>query len=618
MQNEFQRRPVNEVPDDLSLLRQYEPVLRLTKGELFMPTAVGPYVAYCSLWAGEQDAEATCVVAGGELSLERLCQEGITHQERALSLRFVREPLGRTEYRRWRREPRERLDATTRFTTTGMFGRLIDAGFRGSLLVRGKVAAGLAAAAEIAYREELEADRFTYYGRVVREGGYICLQYWLFYAMNDWRSTFSGVNDHEADWELITVYLTAAPGHAPQPRWVALSSHEHQGDSLRRRWDDPELRRQGNHPVAFAGAGSHSGAFVPGDYVISVDPQPLRAAIAFARRARRLLAPWRTDAESASGFGIPFIDYARGDGLAIGPEQEAQWQAVLIDDDTSWVRDYIGLWGLDTYDRFGGERAPAGPRYERDGSVRFAWANPLGWAGLLKVPSGDEEADELLTDRVRALERELRDLDDAIDRERSTLRGLLTQARSLEVHDYARRLADARRGEVAQHEDKLNEMVEHRARLAEERRIHLDTLRRPQPAEHPQAHLTARYGPRSEEQAQRRYFLKLWAVVSTPLLLAGVIVILVAPPLAWATTVVLLIAAFLGVEAFAHRRFFSYVGSVLLLVTVIVVTAGFLVLFRQHWRLALSVVIGVAAVALLAGNLRDLRHGWRRGRDDDV
>ena len=29
----------------------------------------------------------------------------------------------------------------------------------------------------------------------------------VFYPMNDWRSTLSGVNDHEADWEQVTVLL---------------------------------------------------------------------------------------------------------------------------------------------------------------------------------------------------------------------------------------------------------------------------------------------------------------------------------------------------------------------------------------------------------------------------
>ena len=35
---------------DLALLRAYEPVVRFTEGELFLPTAVGPYVERCGLW----------------------------------------------------------------------------------------------------------------------------------------------------------------------------------------------------------------------------------------------------------------------------------------------------------------------------------------------------------------------------------------------------------------------------------------------------------------------------------------------------------------------------------------------------------------------------------------
>jgi hypothetical protein len=34
------------------LLRAHEPVVRFTKGALFFPTAVAPYVAHCSLWRG--------------------------------------------------------------------------------------------------------------------------------------------------------------------------------------------------------------------------------------------------------------------------------------------------------------------------------------------------------------------------------------------------------------------------------------------------------------------------------------------------------------------------------------------------------------------------------------
>ena len=44
-------------PTDLALLRTYEPVVAFTAGELFLPTAVGPYVARCSLWADDSGGE---------------------------------------------------------------------------------------------------------------------------------------------------------------------------------------------------------------------------------------------------------------------------------------------------------------------------------------------------------------------------------------------------------------------------------------------------------------------------------------------------------------------------------------------------------------------------------
>ena len=53
---------MDPAPSGRALLRAYEPVLRFTAGELFLPTAVGPYVARCSLWAGGPDRAAAPLV----------------------------------------------------------------------------------------------------------------------------------------------------------------------------------------------------------------------------------------------------------------------------------------------------------------------------------------------------------------------------------------------------------------------------------------------------------------------------------------------------------------------------------------------------------------------------
>ncbi len=74
------------------------------------------------------------------------------------------------------------------------------------------------------------------------------------------------------------------------------------------------------------GAGSHASYFAPGEYVFSVRPKPVRRALRMVDTARQV---WReslrqgmsdpTDGEWSEAFAVPFIDYARGDGLRVGP-----------------------------------------------------------------------------------------------------------------------------------------------------------------------------------------------------------------------------------------------------------------------------------------------------------
>jgi hypothetical protein len=108
---------------DLELLRSYEPVIRYTEGELFFPSAVGPYTAQCSLWAGTAEGESELIVPHGELTLGRLGEQGRLDQERPLYMQFVAEPFGRRAYRRWRRSLSRRLRTGGRLTTTGLLGR---------------------------------------------------------------------------------------------------------------------------------------------------------------------------------------------------------------------------------------------------------------------------------------------------------------------------------------------------------------------------------------------------------------------------------------------------------------------------------------------------------------
>jgi hypothetical protein len=600
-------------PDDLALLRAYEPVVAFTAGELFFPTAVGPYVERCSLWADDAaETRGEQLVPAGELTAAELARLGRVHRDRPLHLRFVNGPLDRAALRRWRREERPRLQGSDRLAAVGVFTRVVDSLLRVSLLLRGRVPGGLAAAAEVASREHLGPDRFAYHGRVVRDGGYVVLQYWYFSVFNDWRSTFAGVNDHEADWEMVGVYLADLP-EGPEPRWVAASSHDHAGDELRRRWDDPLLRREGAHPVIFAGAGSHAGYFVPGDQIVAIELPFLRRIVDGATRVWRRIAPGSRESIPREAFALPFLDYARGDGLTIGPAHPQTWDAIVIDDATPWVRDFRGLWGLDTRDAFGGERAPAGPRYERAGTVRPSWVDPVGWAGLQKVaPGGDlgtggEQAH--LAASVDELEREQRRLDDDIATARIELRTLSAQVTSFAQYADMRNTAVARRAELARRERDLAAAYLQRSRVVEELAVHRDTLRHPWPTEPPDAHLSGAPPTqvRGREERERRRLLRVWAAVSTPLLVLTIVVLLIGPPWAFATSVAVFLVAFLGVEAAARGRLLGFAGGLVSTVLTVAVVIAFAAGLVSNWRAVLAVVLGLAALVLLVTNIRELR-----------
>jgi hypothetical protein len=578
--------------DDLALLAAYEPIVQFNEGELFFPTAVEDHVACCDLMERVAGQPPRVVMPRGELTLERLAEVGAANPGPGMYLRLVDEPFSRTRTTIWRhRSDRPRFQHASRLARVGVLSRVVDALNRISLFFRGKVAKGTEAAAETLYREQMRTDHHPYYGRVVRSGGYLALQYWFFYPFNDWRSRIYGVNDHEADWEQVVVYLAEQTEGSPMPSWVVFSAHDETGDDLRRRWDDPDLTLVGDHPVVHAGLGSHSGAYLQGEYLTSFDPPAFKGFIRISRKLTRRLLPW-TRGNAQAGVGIPYIDYARGDGLAIGPGQDRQWTGVLIGDDTPWVFHYQGLWGNDTADPLGGERGPAGPRYERSGAVRQPWGDVVGWSGLSKVAPNHELAHELITRRLEMLDDELRELADDYEERRTRLR------------------ADVASGVIvgASHEAELNKLAADRVRLSDERARLERRLASPPPEPGPHDHLRHRHVPAERETTVRLRLLSGWSAVSTPLLL-GVLGLVFLPdrPAAIMSTVIAWTVVVLGVEAVARRHFASYLLGVLVLLGVGMLVSAFAwSVVTWGWRYAVTGTFWVLAIVLLVANVQEL------------
>ena len=204
--------------------------------------------------------------------------------------------------------------------------------------------------------------------------------------MNDWRSTFGGVNDHEADWEQVTVFLVPLDEDAERANrrdgsdvlrvgWVAFSSHDETGDDLRRRWTTR----------------TSPGSITPTRSCMPApDPIPARTCRAntwCASNRQRCTVFLRSSAG-------PVRCSSRGHGITRRPALAFRMSTTNAATGSTSGRVHRTP-GRRSYQRrnvvgpglqrplgaghrrsVGGERAPAGPRYERNGTIRPSWADP--------------------------------------------------------------------------------------------------------------------------------------------------------------------------------------------------------------------------------------------------
>ena len=609
-----------DATNSAALLRSFEPVLRFTKGEWFYPMDVEPYVRSCSLWVQHPDEEAVCVVPQGKLTLETLGQQPL---DSADAVHYLKIPAPEKSRKRslWARLfprhaaggpdwPKETFRAGRgRLARVGYVSRLADALFSLALLLRGRVPGEDVEGARVMYGDLMEKEEhYQYHGRVVRQAGWIVLQYWLFYSFNDWRSNFFGANDHEADWEKVFVYLSESESGEILPEWVAYAAHEEAGDRLRRRWDDPELEKIDEHPVVYVCAGSHASRYFRGEYLTELE-FPLPRSFARARKAARLF--WYrtlrqyTEKDPSELFTIPFVDYGRGDGLSVGPDQDREWDPPRLMEDPvpSWVSGYRGLWGLYTRDPFEGEDAPSGPMYDRDKTVSREWYDPVGWAGLDKVPTRAEELADILEQRSEIEER--RDgLRTEILQKSRDLRRLGIAAEATRGRSHLRELHEAQRGRIAElsrEVDGLREELSTEGVLSEALDDHANRLRN---GERPpaNAHIARAARPLPESEARTGRVAQLWASISVAVVLLMLTGILVYQRQHLLFALVFAIAVLAFVEAGFRKRLGRFMVSVNIGLSVV---GAFVLLDRFFWQI---IVLSVLAVGLyiLWENLREL------------
>jgi hypothetical protein len=191
------------------------------------------------------------------------------------------------------------------------------------------------------------------YGRYDKVDGTIVLQYWYLYEYNFWSLQYPAGDlvwqAHEGDWEVVTIVLD----EERQPVEAGYSQH---CGGERRGWATVPKASGSDHPLVYAGTGSHANLFAPGPHPIDLACYPPQAQ-AFFRV-----------------FGVTPLD-VNVPGRMLGPETTA---IEVVHQEPLWLW-FPGTWGETQYVHapaplgtlpFG--TSPVGPRYQDE------WIDPVG------------------------------------------------------------------------------------------------------------------------------------------------------------------------------------------------------------------------------------------------
>nr|MBA3703202.1 hypothetical protein [Rubrobacteraceae bacterium] len=371
------------------------------------------------------------------------------------------------------------------------------------------------------------------------------------------------------------------------------------------------VEKVGEHPVIYVGAGSHASYYAPGEYLTELTlplPKPM------ARTTSSIRSFWETKlgqyvgdgGEGGGYFSIPFVDYARGDGLSVGEGGDRAWEEprLLADPIPDWVSGYRGLWGLYARDPFEGEDAPAGPMYNRDKSVNRAWYDPVGWAGLDKVPPPTETLQAILEQRADIISR-CGALRAEIDDKSRRLKKLGTELAAIRDRSHLDAPYEEGARLVAELSGELDRL---RARLATDEAVsesleeYADRLRAGErdPA---RAHISRAHRPASEDELRVSRVAEGWAAISVSLMLISFVGIAMFEREHLISMLVFSIAFFAFVEAGFRGRLVNLVSSANIGLAVV---ATLIIIYEFFWQLVVAAVL-VVGLYVLWDNVRELR-----------
>jgi hypothetical protein len=240
--------------------------------------------------------------------------------------------------------------------------------------------------------------------------------------------------------------------------------------------------------------------------------------------------------------------------------------------------------------------------YERDGSPRPSWLDPLGFAGLDQVPPPPREIEALEREQERIGECQS-ELERLIPQETALLQELGVRLDSMRGSPHLASESQTLEAQTADRSAKLRELRKERF----ENVAVLDGLRRrlerrrAGEADDPRAHITRAAEPVAPETLRFNRAAEIWAALSISALLIGLAILMLASPSnVWAELVVLVIA-FIVAESVLRGTFARTVNKLAVLAALVAIA----VLFVRYWELVVVAVLLALAAFLLYQRFRE-------------
>jgi hypothetical protein len=240
--------------------------------------------------------------------------------------------------------------------------------------------------------------------------------------------------------------------------------------------------------------------------------------------------------------------------------------------------------------------------YDRDKGISREWYDPVGWAGLDKVPTSDEELET-----VRRRVEDIRSRGEAaraeIEAKGRELKRLGMEAESMRDLSHLEEPYRARRERIRGLSEELKLLREETAtagQVVTSLTEHRDRLERGEkrPAD---AHIENPQRPASEVQIKAGKIAELWAAVSVGLMLIVLVVVAVYQRDHVIVALILSFSLFAFVEAGFRGRLTSLVGSAN---AGLAVGAALVLLYQFFWQIVVFGVLGVG-LYILWDNLRE-------------